>query len=363
MSGQGDMKLYRPVVVGLLAVVLSTVFAVRSLSAADWDPTLFTAFGEEATPTRQYAEERLGDVFLRPAQGHDGKFFFVQANDPFVIDPDKHAQVLDRPLYRSQRMFYPILAGGGGALSPTAVVWGLLAVNLIAMGAGSSAVALVAARMGMSPWWGLAAALNPGFISELNISGAGVVAAAAAFGAVALFLYGRIGWAIALLTVAALSREAMLIAAAGTAWWLWRHRREPRTAVLAFTVPLLAVGLWGLYLRLRIGWDSGASEVQEIGVPFAGFVQALRGWLADPIDLAVGVAVMLLFVLYTRRVLRSEHLVGWAFLGFVALGIVFTKQVWQSYFDITRAVAPVLTAFVLLLFAPEREPQRTGVRR
>ena len=129
--------------VALVTVVFSSVLVVRSLSEVDWDATLFTAFGEEALPTRAYAEERLGDVFLRASQGHDGKFFFVQANDPLVLDPETNTSVLDRPLYRSQRMLYPLLAGGGGFLSPETIVWSLIVVNVLAMGAGTLATVSV----------------------------------------------------------------------------------------------------------------------------------------------------------------------------------------------------------------------------
>ena len=62
---------------------------------------------------------------------------------------------------------------------------------------------------------------------------------------------------------------------------------------------------------------------------------------------------MVLFILYSRRAVASKQLVAWAFVGFVALGLVFTKQVWNNYFDISRAIAPLITAFVLLLFAPQ----------
>ena len=224
--------------VALVALVFSSVLVVRSLSEADWDATLFTAFGEEALPTRPYAEERLGDVFLRASQGHDGKFFFVQANDPLVLDPETNASVLDRPLYRSQRMLYPLLAGGGGFFSPETIVWALIVVNVLAMGAGTLATASVAKSMGMSPWWGLTFALNLGFISEMNISGAGIVAAAAAFGAVAMFLRDRRVWGVVLLALAALSREVMLIAAIGSAWWLWRYQKSSiATPPLPFLCP------------------------------------------------------------------------------------------------------------------------------
>ena len=333
----------------LIGMLLPLGIALRAVQDAGWDPTVLVAFGVDATPTRVYAEERLGDVFLRASQGHDGKFFFVQSNDPWVIDPAENASVLDRPLYRSQRMLYPVLAGGFGLFGPEAIVWAMLLVNVVAMGVGTWAVARIAMHMGGSPGWGLAFSLNLGFVSEMNIGGAGVVSAAAAFAAVLMFMRNRIPSGVILLTLAVLAREAMLIAVAGVALWLWFDDRR-KTAVVAAMVPGLAVVTWAAYLRLRIATGSVASEVQEIGWPFVGFIEALQSWLEDPIDLAVGVVMMILFVLFTRRVLMSRHLVGWAFLGFVALGIVFTEQVWHSYFDITRAVAPIITSFVLLVF-------------
>jgi hypothetical protein len=342
-----------------LCAVLATVAMVSwSLSQVEWDPTFYTAFGEEADATRQYAEERLGEVHLRPLQGHDGKFFFVQANDPLILDPKVNASVLDRPLYRSQRMLYPLLAGGGGLFSPQIIVWALIAVNVLAMGGGTWATSVIARLMGMSPWWGLAFLLNVGFVSELDISGAGILGAALAFGAVAMIMQARTGWGIGLLAMAALSRESMLLAAAGVAWWLWRKRGLRSQALLAIIVPVAAAVSWALYLRLRIGLDLGAAQVEEIGLPFVGFFQALGGWRFDPLSLVLGLAIMTLFALFTKRVLVSDHLVGWAFIGFVALGVLFTEQVWRSYFDITRAIAPVITSYVLLLFAPVKEPAR-----
>lgn len=349
------------VVVGVVATLFSSLMVVRVLSQVDWDATVFAAFGEDAAPTAEYAEQRLGDVYMRAAQGHDGKFFFVQANDPWLLEPGLNADVLDRPLYRSQRMLYPVLAGGFGLFEPETIVWAMLIVNLLAMGVGSWVVAKIAAEMGGSPWWGLAFVLNIGFFSEVNIGGAGVVAAAAAFGAVLMFMRDRTRAGIGWLVAAVLAREAMLIAAAGIALWLWLQRRR-MTAVTVAAVPGLAVVAWAAYLRLRIGEGAVAAEVQEIGWPFGGFVEAFSSWLGDPLDLVVGVAMMILFVIFTRRVLISRYLVGWAFLGFVALGVVFTEQVWHSYFDITRAVAPIITSFVLLVFLGSRDSARAAGR-
>ena len=276
-------------------------------------------------------------------------FFFVQSNDPWMLDPAENISVVDRPLYRAQRMFYPMLAGGAGLFNPDTITWMMLIINLLAMGLGSWAVATIAMEMGGSPWWGLAFVLNVGFLSEMNIGAAGVLAGATAFGSIVLFLRGNTMWGVVLVTMAVLSREAMLLAAVGMSWFFWKQD-ERRTALLVTSIPLALVAFWALYLRISIGGGSRADQIQEIGIPFVGFGQALESWLDNPLNLALGLAMMLLFILFVRRVLSSDVLVGWAFAGFVLLAVLFTEQVWRSYFDITRAIAPVITAFVLLVF-------------
>ncbi len=283
------------------------MFVFSQLAKFDWDPTHFVAFGEDATEIRAYAEERLGVVRLRPQLGHDGRFFFVQANDPWILDPEENAYLLDRPLYRYQRMLYPTVAGGFGLLGPEAIVWGMLLLNLVAMGFGSWAVASIADG---SAWWGLAFVLNLGFVSELDIGGAGIVAG---HFRVAWFLRGRMRAGVAWLTLAALSREVMLVVAAGAAFAFWR--RGERQALITLAVPLGAVIAWAVYLRLRISLNFGLSEVNEIGLPFAGFIQAFSSWIKDPVDLVVGVCVPCPWAFPCR--LLQDNLVGWAFLGFV----------------------------------------------
>jgi len=334
-------------VVGLTGLLVAGVLAARVLSEFDWDPTIFVAFGEEATPTREYAEERLGDVFLRPEQGHDGKFFFVQANDPWVMDAKENASVLDLPHYRSQRMFYPLLAGGAGALAPETIVWSMLIVNLIAMGAGTWAVAQIAQSLGGSAWWGLAFALNLGFMNEVNIGGGGVVAGAAAFWGVAMLVRGHTGWGIVALTISALSRESMLLVAAGIFIHFWR-RGERKLALLVGAIPLAAVGVWAAYLRLMIEGGRGPETAGALSFPFAGVLEALELWIRDPFDFLIGATIVLMLALFVRRVLVADHILGWAFVLFVPLAVVLSRLVWQNYFDLTRAIAPVITAFVLL---------------
>ncbi|HUP15459.1 MAG TPA: hypothetical protein VM848_05345 [Acidimicrobiia bacterium] len=346
-----------PLLVAIVVLLLVGAWLVRNLSATDWNPTMLVAVAAEEGPSLGYSRALLGDsVENRPGRGHDGRFFFVQANDPWLLEPHRHAAVLDRPVYRSQRMLYPTLASGFGLLEPWGAVWGLLAVSVVTISAGTYATALVARGMGASAWWGLAFGFNIGVVSELLVGGGGHLGFALVMFSIAAIQRGRLGWSVAALSGAVLAREVMLVATAGIVVWLWRQV-GPKAALIHAVVPGAVVAAWAMYVRSRIGWMSGLAEVEEIGWPFVGFVQALEFWPNRPLSFAVGVAVLALLAVFTLRFIRSPgSLVGYAAIGFVPLAVLLTLQVWFNYFDITRAVSPVITAFLLMAFAaPNRD--------
>lgn len=338
--------------VAVVMLVLMGVWLVRNLALTGWNPTLMVAVASVDGPSLEYSVSLLGDdVDHRLGKGHDGKYFFAQANDPWLADPETHAATLDRPVYRSQRMFYPMLAGGFGWFGPWGVVWGLLAVSVLAIAAGTYATALVAAGMGASPWWGFAFGLNIGVVSELLVGGGGHLGFALVMFGIAAIQRGRLGWSVVALMGAVLTREVLLISVAGIAIWLWRHRGF-RTAFIHALVPGLAVLAWALYVRARIRWMSGVSQVEEIGWPFQGFIDAFEFWSTRPLNFAVGVVMMVLLIVFALRFIRHpDTLVGMAAFGFVPLAALLSLQVWFNYFDITRAISPVITAYVLLAFA------------
>ncbi len=356
MTGPARAQLPRTVFVTLFALVLTVALVVRVLSAFDWDATVFVGFGAE-TPTREYAEERLGEVQLRGALGHDGKYFFVQANDPWLSDPENNAEILDFPVYRSQRMLYPLLAGGFGLFGPRTTVWGLLIVNVAAVAFGTLGAARLARTLGGSPWWGLAFPGNLGLIFGLTIDAADILAAAFAIWAIALLYEDRFAPAVGVLAAAALTREVMIVVAVGAAVWLWTAGRR-RHALYAIGVPALALGIWDVYLRMRLGPDQPG--VNAIGWPFVGLARAIPDWWGDPTVLAAGVSVIAFTLMYVFRWWKVRSLLGWAFLGFVPLAVTMTAKVWGPIFDFTRALAPLLTATILLVFVERQESRLRG---
>ncbi len=342
--------------VGLVSSLLAVAFIVRNLIAFQGDPTVFLMIGVDDVPLRDFVMGLLGsDIHLVSSVGHDGRFFFVQANDPFLLDPSTHAALLDRPVYRSQRMLFPLLVGLGGLLPPWGIVWGMLSISVLAFGLGAYATALISVRMGGSPWWGLAFTLNLGVVSELLVGGSGHLGLALALSSVAALQRGRGRLSIGLLILAVLTREVLLVGALGIALWLWRTGQR-RLALAHVFLPALTAGLWALYVRSRAGWTEG-TDLHEISWPLQGLVESMELWPQYPMSMVFGVAVILILTLFTYRFVRSNWLVGYLAVGFVPLAVVLTIQVWFDYYNLSRAISPVITAYVLMAFAAKGNPE------
>jgi hypothetical protein len=170
----------------------------------------------------------------------------------------------------------------------------------------------------------------------------------ALMGAVLTAMWDR-PWATGvLLSAAALARETMLLAAVGLAvYFVWQRKRAP----VALVLPFLTVGGWWAYVHWRLS-DGLAQDTQALGMPFAGFIQAFQGWMSTPDrlpDILIGfVLVFVSAAVAVRAVLRPTAL-GLAVAPFALLGVLLSEPVWSRYFDSARALAPVLTAYILLV--------------
>jgi len=341
---------WAPLAVAFLGVAVGSLIIVSLLSSIDWDASALLRVGEDDPHIVSYVEEKLDHVRPVAPFGHDGKFYFIQAHDPLLLDPADHAALIDRPVYRTQRMLYPLLASAGGLLKGWAVVWGLIVVNLLAIALGTWATSRLAVSLGANPWLGLAFALNPGVVFELIIDGAGALGWALAVLGIWLIVEHEYTGSVVAVAGAVLAREAMILIALGLAIRLWKDDRVRSVGMVVW--PTLGALLWAVWVRFQLGVPLLTSESEEIGLPFVGLAAAVRGWFDDPGEnLLFGVVVVALLVVAAMQAGRSPSFVSYSILGFVMLAPFLTRQVWLNYFDITRAVAPVFTTFVLVLFA------------
>jgi hypothetical protein len=340
-------------VVGVAGLAISAAVVLRILILSGMEASAFLGLGDDSPIQTEYARERLGEVPTRAGGGHDGKFFFVQANDPWYLHPARHAAVIDQPMYRGQRMLYPMIAGGLGSFPPAVIVWSMLVTNIIAIAVGSWLGARLAARWGGSSWLGLAIPLNVGLIFEVLIDGAGVIAYVFCLGALYALETDRRWTAAVLFAAAALSREVMILFAIGVliVGWLAGRRIQWRIVV----VPALAMMTWYVYLRSRLTGVTGVGGGPEnFAPPFAGMWQASRSWATAPDDLLLSAAILVAVVSFTLLAVRGTLSIAWGALPFVALAMVLSVNVWREPFDLARVLAPVFTAAPFILFVSER---------
>jgi hypothetical protein len=340
------------VILGLVATMMALVYAAAELAPVGWDPAGVIAVGEEDSVRVTYAEATFGrEIPLSETVGHDGRFFFIQSMDPLLLNPAEHAANLDRPTYRAQRMLYPLLAGLAVPAGPDAVAWAMIIVNVIAFTAGTVATGRFAQSYGLSPWWGLAFAANPGVRFELDIAGGGVVAFAAVMWALVFIRQRRFTWAAIAFALAVLSREVMILAVVGAA--LTSESGDRRSRVTMLAVPATAVLAWWAYVQVRLAGFPSGPRIEELGIPFDGFIGALRLWVREPgVDLMIGVTYLAISLLMVSRAVRKRSLLELPAAGFGLLSILLTRQVWFRHFDISRALTPVLTLFLLSLAVP-----------
>ncbi len=336
----------------LVAVVVGVLIVAASLLRHDGDIAGLIKFGggDSVAERTAHVEDVLGrDVATVDLLGHDGSMFFLQGLDPFFLDGDEHAVYLDRPVYRAQRMLFPVIAGVGGLMPAEALLWSMAITNIAALAVGTVGAGRLARRLGGSAWLGLAFTLNPGVIFEFDISGAGLVAFAAAIWGTLAIEEGKLRSAIIWFTAAVLAREVMLLYLAGVCLYrLWRTRKIPW---LLGAVPALAAATWALYVRIQLDSHDGVDEVQEFGPPLGGMLDSISNWLDNPVDLGVIAGLIVVMPLLVVHAIRRPNALAWGAAGFIIVAVLLTQQVWWRFFDVSRAIAPVMTAYVITAFS------------
>jgi len=258
----------------VLAVVYAPFLAARlSDGGAYW----FVHMGRQTLKASRTSTRITPALGWQSNVGYDGQYYFALALDPLkaknYMPPDDAGFVYSRPVY-------PALAGALGYRSATAVPYAMLLLNLLAVGAGTLAVAAWLRRRRRSAWFALLYGLFPGLLFCVFRDLTEPLAfALVALGGLAIDRPTRKGVAVGalLFALAALTRETTLpfagVAALAVAW------RQPGAPLLrrcgtllafltASVVPLL---LW----RIVVGRFTG-NATQERGdgtlafVPFHG---------------------------------------------------------------------------------------------
>jgi hypothetical protein len=341
---------------GLVLAFFVIMFIVSSLGG---DPRILLHFGTDYPDPRvlEYGYRHLGaDLPVLELRGHDGKWTFVMAMDPLLLDPAEHASIMDYPAYRAQRVLLPLLVAPVGLFAgPPSLAWAITLANTLAMGFGVWGTARLAERLGASPWWGLLFLVNLGVWLEVAISGTGVLGLALAVWGMNLALEDRFrlaGWVFA---AAALTRESMLPAALGVGLWLlWRRGWSPAWRVVG--PPLAALGLWSTYVWWRLGeFPAGGGET-TLALPLVGPLQAAGRWSEfGAASTVIGSTMVVVCLVALWQAVRTRHLVAFAGAGVAVLALSISAPSWWFWYDPPRVVSLLLITVPLLIVTRRRQ--------
>ncbi|MGI9610867.1 MAG: hypothetical protein ACR2NL_11310 [Acidimicrobiia bacterium] len=331
--------------VGIVGALIGLAVFGAMLLEADGDPFVIVAVAEDSAIGDRIETEIGRTVIARPNPGHDGQFFLLQAVDPLVADPFT-VEYMWPTRYRGQRMFYPLVVGVGGLVPMVAIPWTMAVLQILSYGLGAGAVGELAARRGLTRWWGLAFVLNPGMWGSLQIGGASTMALALCFAAVLQHDRGRYLWAGVIFALSLLTRETMVLMLAGVMFEDLIRYRTVRLQMFALAVVPSAA--WAVFLRLQVP-DATGDTNGALGLPFNGFPEAVEVWQRSFDGLLFGVMTTVsAFVLLWRAVVARDVLIS-ACAPFAALFLLLTPSVLRMSFDYSRAVAPVYVGVVIVI--------------
>jgi hypothetical protein len=232
-------------------------------------------------PSYRYPQNHFGAQGL----GYDGQFYFYMA-----VDFDRARHYMDAPGYRYSRVLYPVAAGSLAAGQAGAVPYTLILVNLLAIGAGTLALATWLRRRGSPPAVALLYSLFPALLLAVQRDLAEPLAYALVAGGVLAFDFGgrrRLVWASVLFGLAGLTRQTTLVFPLAYALGMLRSGREPdagrpnlRAGAFAF-FSLLPFFVWTALLLAAFGDVSTGRTLDP--VPFGGLISSgAWDWARQP---------------------------------------------------------------------------------
>jgi hypothetical protein len=122
-----------------VVAIVCVMYVTITLARGAFDPKFFALIGSQYDP---------GLPDGRP--GYDGQFAYQIARDPA-----NGWTKVDVPAYRYQRIFYPIAARWLALGNADLIPWTLIAVNVLALIAGTWCTEKILTHFGASRWYAL----------------------------------------------------------------------------------------------------------------------------------------------------------------------------------------------------------------
>ncbi|MEA2572645.1 MAG: hypothetical protein QOI24_4646 [Acidobacteriota bacterium] len=306
-----------------------------------------------------------GDEFSHPdgvtvehSAGYDGQFYLRLALRPMSTAPVEQGIRFDYPVYRAQRIVYPLIVHALSFGSTRATLWLLVLLNVTAVCAVSAVGALLLEHYGVAGVYGIVIALFPSFLLTVRRDLTEAVELAFALAAILAMVKQRWLLTALLLAIAALSKEPSLLVPGAALAMIVIDRNARRLWLLI--APAVYFG-WKLWLFHHFDLPVTLFNRSVLGVPFATVAPriaalvhpASRGEAVVLIELAL-LALFALLVAIAFRKSRAAIEVKLAWLGYALLVTTLGPLFWDDDWSFLRPATElgVLGALIALTSTP-----------
>lgn len=354
----------------MILAVITGVYGVaihNNLRAHGGNWTGFVVFGSYFAP---HTHPPAGAVVLGGGSrdGFDGQFYYVLARDPLLLH-DTTLPDLGREAFRAGRIGYPALARAASEVPGVTLPFALVGVNMAVILLLVGVFAWYAPAWGWSPWWALVLGLFPGFLFATLRDLTDPLATTAGVLGLLAWSRGRRWLSGALLTVAVLTREVMVLAVVAVfidvVLRAWRDRREPAPVrrlvgelVPGVVIPTFALAGWQAYVAFRNG---GIARQAGTMFPFTTFIHDIRDALQisqvsfTRWDLAYETIIIVGVVVALTTVWRRPNVFS---IGAALFALLLSVGVFEPVWGDTRDSLPLLA---LLLIAGLQAGRRVNL--
>lgn len=296
-----------------------------------------------------------GDEFTNPAaapknlyvsynsSGYDGQFYYRLAVAPFSAKKSVAGVHFDYPVYRAQRILYPILSYLVSGGRSSAVPWAMVIVNLLAAAAiGGLATLIFEHYQRTNALTAVLIVLYPGFLLTMSRDLTELVEIAFVLGGIALILRRRDRLAVVIFSLAVLAKEMALIVPIAVFLHRAFTRRLKASDALLLTPVAVFVG-WKMYLfhlwrlPLSLGTDG------HFSLPFAGMWQCIRSVATAPNGqtlLLIELLAVIVFTLTTGIAIRTSSAPAFLKIACVLYALLFFSlgaEFWSEDWAFLRA--------------------------
>lgn len=353
------MRLDRPWVAAWLAASLYALFIAGRLVQGGGDPSTFVSSGDEYV-NRDKAPANLR--ILDNSPGYDGQFYYRLALTPFTAEIEAHGVRIDSPVYRQQRILYPLIAHVLSGGRPAWVPWALIAVNFLFLVLIGWLGGRLAMDCGRHALWGLVCSLYAGFLLTLSRNTTEIADAAMLLSALFLLQRGRNVPAAVCLTLAVFARETTLLVAVAVLPVMFTAGRPRALRLLPVLIlPAAAYLLWQAWLYAHWGAVGAGHAERVFGPPLFGLVRSLfevRSWATGAQVLrAMEIAYVLFFVFCVAAAYRSTSAGGiakWAWPLYLLVVLCISRRAWVEDWAFLRGFTEFFLIGHLILLASKR---------